>query len=402
MADLVDRLEAEQRIAVDQVVEPLGAQGKAGHDLVALAGFPAAGHYALFQQRNDRVGDDVGVDADVLAVRQVLQRRAGDPAQADLQRRAVLDDAADVARDSLDHALLRGRVHVLLHRRRHGHQAMDVAHMERRIAHRPRHVRIDLGNDQLRLGHRGRNDVDRDAQADVAELVGQRDLDERHVNGNAPDLDQLRHPGDRQRHVIGQALLDCGTDVGADEERAVPEPGGGAALFVVRKGAAGDEVHELQAGWRHAHRLQRRDQRARRGAGSADENVTSAADMADGLFRGGDSVGVRGETRVEVGLAFRLGFRVAPEPILQIKGNAAEEARGGGTLRYGCYLKFLKHFRRPFPSSCRRPPRPQGRLPRGILNIPYVPLCLNALSDGAACPRLLKSTARRPSCGAGA
>jgi hypothetical protein len=59
----VDRLEHEQRVAVDQVVQRARAQRHAGDDLERLAGLARAGQAAVLQQRQDRVGDDVGMDA---------------------------------------------------------------------------------------------------------------------------------------------------------------------------------------------------------------------------------------------------------------------------------------------------------------------------------------------------
>ena len=278
VGDHVDRLEREQRVAVDQVVQSPGTHGEAGHDLVALARLPPPGEDALLQQRNDRVGDHVRVDAQVPAVGQVLERRVGDAAQADLQRRAVLDDAADVAGDLLDDLILGRRMDVLADGRRHGHQTVDAVDVQHRVAHGPRHRWIDLGDDQTRLGDRRWDHVHRNAKAHVAVLVGHRHLDEGDVDANAPVLDQLRYPRDRHRYVFGKPLLDRRADVGTDEEGPMLEARRRAALVVVWHRAAGDEVHELDVRRCMLHRLQRSHQGARRGTRGADEDVTAADD----------------------------------------------------------------------------------------------------------------------------
>lgn len=103
VAHRLDGLEAEQGIAVDRVVQVTAAHRKAGDDLAAVLRLRAPGQHALLDQGQQRVGDDVGVHAQVAAVADVLKRLVRDAAQADLQRGAVLDGAGDVAADALDH-----------------------------------------------------------------------------------------------------------------------------------------------------------------------------------------------------------------------------------------------------------------------------------------------------------
>jgi hypothetical protein len=82
----IDRLEGEQRIAIDHVVQPIAADCEAGDDLAALARLALPGEDAFLQQRDHRVGDHIRVDAEILAVRQVLEGGIGDATKADLQR----------------------------------------------------------------------------------------------------------------------------------------------------------------------------------------------------------------------------------------------------------------------------------------------------------------------------
>ena len=357
MADDVDRLEREQRVAVDEVVQPPAADREAGDDLAPLPRLAPAGEDAALQQRDDPVGDDVGVDTEVAPVREVLERGVGDAAEADLQRRAVLDDAADVAGDPLDDLRFGRRVHVFDERRVDRHQPVDLAHVHRRVAHRARHRRVDLGDDERGARYGRRQHVDGDAQAHVAELVRRRHLDQRDVDADAADGDQLRHARDRHRHVFGEALPHRGLHVRADEDRPVPEAGGRAALRVVRHRAVGDEVHELEVRRGRRHRLQRRDERARRRTGGADEDVAAAGDVRNRLRRGGHLVAVRREPRVERGArgcrGDRRGASTRSHPVEQPARDARQEIGGAFALA----LSFVCQVPSPFAAPARHPPR---------------------------------------------
>ena len=57
----------------------------------------ATGHYAGLDQVHDAVSDDVAMDAEVAPIPEITQRLIWDPAQADLQGRAVVDDRGDIA-----------------------------------------------------------------------------------------------------------------------------------------------------------------------------------------------------------------------------------------------------------------------------------------------------------------
>ena len=85
-ANHVNGLEEKERVAINDVVKPTGADGETGDDLAALLGFFASGQDAFLQQRNDRIGDHVGMNAEVTPVLQVLQGLVGNPPQANLQR----------------------------------------------------------------------------------------------------------------------------------------------------------------------------------------------------------------------------------------------------------------------------------------------------------------------------
>src|SRR5262245_59154320 len=97
MANLIYGKEMEPRIIVDKVVEPARSQAVAGDDTVAITRFAATGHYAGLDQIDEPVGDDIAMDAEVAPIPEMTQRLIWDPAQADLQGRAVVDDGGNIA-----------------------------------------------------------------------------------------------------------------------------------------------------------------------------------------------------------------------------------------------------------------------------------------------------------------
>ncbi len=143
------------------------------------------------------------------------------------------------------------------------------------------------------------DDVDRDAQADIAELVGQRHLDQRHVDRDAADGDELRHTRHRDRHIVGHAAGNGRTHVLADEEAAVAKLRIRPPVLVVHHRAVGQEVHQFHVGRRWHAGLEGGHQGARRGAGGADEDAGAIGDAGDGSLGGADLVGTGGQPRVE-------------------------------------------------------------------------------------------------------
>lgn len=275
IAHRLDGLEREQRVAVDDLEQPARAEGVAGDDAPALQALAPAVDDALVEQRHDGVGDGVGVDAEVAPVLQVPQRLVRDAAGADLQRRAVVDGAGDVARDALDHGLFGGCVPVLDHGRLDLDEMVDALEGQGRFAHRPRHRRVDFGDDEPGALHRRRRHVDRDAQAHEAVRVGRRHLHAGHVDRQAAVAHQFGQPRRRQRHVLDRALAHRRAHLAADEDGAVAAARRHASVGAGGQRAVGDEVQQLDVGRRRRQRLERAHQRARRGAGAADEDAVA-------------------------------------------------------------------------------------------------------------------------------
>jgi hypothetical protein len=158
IAHAVDRLEHETRIAVDELVQPTRTHGPAGDDLAGTVGLADARDHAALDQLDEGLGDDVGVNAEVAPVGKVAKHLVRDASEADLERRAILDDARNVAGDSLSHCADR-RVDVLDHRGLHGDDAVEPIDGHEAVTPRPRHVRVDLRDNHASGAQRLLGDV---------------------------------------------------------------------------------------------------------------------------------------------------------------------------------------------------------------------------------------------------
>jgi hypothetical protein len=59
IGDVLDRPELEQRIVVQKIVEPAGADAEARDDLAGMQGLVTPGDHALLDKIEHRIGDDV-------------------------------------------------------------------------------------------------------------------------------------------------------------------------------------------------------------------------------------------------------------------------------------------------------------------------------------------------------
>jgi hypothetical protein len=84
-------------------------------------------------------------------------------------------------------------------------------------------VPVELRDDQLRAPRGGEHDIHADAETDEAVIVGQRRLDERHVDRDQPAAEQLGHLGQEDRRVVGKPPVHRVAGVRPDEEGVVAE-----------------------------------------------------------------------------------------------------------------------------------------------------------------------------------
>ena len=224
-------MESEGRVAIDELVQAVGAEGERRRDLVAVDGLVPARDVSVLDQIDDAVREHFRPDAEVLLVLERLQAGVGDLPDAHLERRAVVHQRGDVAPD-----LQGGFVEGLARQVGEGvlaqHPGVDLVHGHESGPVDHRHFGVDL-RDHERRGLDGREDhVHRDAQVDEAEGIGRRGLDEGHVDRHAPGSDHRRDLRQEDRGVVGAALVDRLAYVRADEECVVAEAVGVLGLDV--------------------------------------------------------------------------------------------------------------------------------------------------------------------------
>jgi len=89
----------------------------------------------------------------------------------------------------------------------------------------PRHAAVDLRDDHTGRFGGGLHDVDADAHAQVAVLVGRGGLEKRHVDVLEAPAEQAGHLGEVDRRIVGHPPVDRPAGAVADEEGVVPEIG---------------------------------------------------------------------------------------------------------------------------------------------------------------------------------
>ena len=174
--------------------------------LPAVALLARAGDDAGLDEIDDRVGEHLGVDAEVALVAERERGGGRDAADAQLERGAVGDELGDVLADPpLDVAELADRVLVGRHVDLDGE--VDLAHVDEAVAERARHRAVELRDDGLRGPDRGVHASTRRAERAEAVGVGRGHVDEDRVERQHAALEQ-RAVGQEDRDVVGTALVD--------------------------------------------------------------------------------------------------------------------------------------------------------------------------------------------------
>ena len=218
---VVDAAELDGRVVVDEVVGRLVSHAERRDRLAAVDGLPGVVDHPAPHEVGDPVGEQLGVHAEVLLAREGGEDGVGDAAVAGLDGVAVLDDAGDIAADAAGDLVRNGGLE-LQQRLLVDHREVDLVEVEEPLAVHARHPGVDLGHHHDGALHRRLHDVDAQAQAEVAVLVGERDLDQRHVDRDETPAQQRRHLREEDRRVVGEAAVDQGAGVVADEEGVVP------------------------------------------------------------------------------------------------------------------------------------------------------------------------------------
>jgi hypothetical protein len=95
----VDRMNFQCRVAIHEAVELARAESEGRKHLSRQVVLAPVRDGAALHQRQDAVADHLGVDPEVVLVRELHHHGVGDTAVADLQRRTVFDHVGDVLAD---------------------------------------------------------------------------------------------------------------------------------------------------------------------------------------------------------------------------------------------------------------------------------------------------------------
>ena len=259
--------------------------------------------------------------AQMLLAEEVGQDRVRQRPEAHLDGVAVLDEAGHVIADPLGFGR-RDRSLDFQQRFVMGNDEIDIPNVDESVAVDARHEPVDLGDDHPGVLRGRLDDVDADAEAQVAVVVGRGGLDQGHIDPDGAALKQRRHVRERNRRVVRGPLIDGISRVVPDEEGIVAEV---ALELAVRVGcdAEGIDMDDLgvEKGLRvrfhvAGHRL---DQVLRLAAARGDEDVVAPADVAErDLLR---SELLRMPLSPEIDRFHRrsVSVRVIPSPLLHAR-----------------------------------------------------------------------------------
>ena len=202
---------------VHVVVEPLRAEGQRRHVLVGQDFLLRVVDDAALDQGHHAVGHGLGVQSEVLVVRERREHGVRNAAHADLERCAVGNELGDVAADAaLDLVGHAGRQ--FDQRFVHFDRGVDLRDVDQRVAVREGHGGIDLRDDGLGALHGRHGQVGRDAVGAVAVGIGPRDVEDRHVHGQQPAAEEPRDFAQERRDGLAVALCEPAADVVGHEE----------------------------------------------------------------------------------------------------------------------------------------------------------------------------------------
>src|SRR5262249_53781588 len=131
---------------------------------------------------HDSIGYDIAMDAEISMILEMAQGLIGNAPKPDLQRRAVLYDRRDVARDAL-RDLADPWMPVFRHGRVDLHERIEMLEMNEALPMSARHRRIDLGDHATGDPQNRRREVDGNTKTDIASSIGWGHLEQRHIDG---------------------------------------------------------------------------------------------------------------------------------------------------------------------------------------------------------------------------
>ena len=179
--DVVHAAKLQRRVAVGESVQHAAAHQHAGNANASVDVLSRVGEHAAAGQGHHRIVRRAGVQAQVSAVRQLTQDRRRQGADSDLQGRAILDQAADMAGN-------RGLGRLDLSRRSAQRRTagvnreIDVLRGQRVRTTSPRRLVVDLCDHHPRDGDRWRQVVAGQRHAVLSLRVRRGQLQHQHVD----------------------------------------------------------------------------------------------------------------------------------------------------------------------------------------------------------------------------
>lgn len=286
--------ELDPRVVVQEVVGSVIAHAEGGHGLSAVQLLARIVDDALSHELHEPVGQQLGVDAQVLLVLEMAEDRVRNAAVPHLDRVAVLHDAGDVGPDLLGY-LIGHRVLVFKERLVIGYDEVHVPDVDEGVAQHPGHAGVHLGNDERGVLGRGLYDVHADPEAHEPVLVRKRGLDKGYVHGYELPLEQAGDLGQEHRRIVRETPVD-------GVARVVPDEKGVGAevvleLFIrIRRHAQGPDLEHLgvEEGLGVGPNVvdKRFDEVLGLAASRADENPVSRVDGIEDTLLGGEFLGI--------------------------------------------------------------------------------------------------------------
>ena len=224
-----------------------------------------------------------------------------------------------------------------------------------------RHAGVDLGHHERGACDGRLHDVDADAEVQVAVAVGQRRLDEGHVDVDVAAVKEIGNLRQEDGRVVGQPAVHGRARGVADEERVVAHVGL-EALVGVGRHAERPDVQDLGAeeglGIRAHVFGQRPDQVLRFATPGADEDPVAAPDAAEDLVRGRELLRVPRLELVECRCGHRRSARAAhcsQKKLEQEDRSRRQKAGPGADARRWRYIANTRPptAARPRGSRCR-------------------------------------------------
>ena len=243
----------------------------------------AVGDRAGLEQLHHAIREHLGVNPQILLPAQAEERRVRYRSDPHLQRRTVFDQPRDDLADARFHLRLRlgvlfdqGTIRV--------DEGGDPIERHHRVSVRPRHLLVDLGDDDAGGIGRRLGRIHGGSQCAETVLVRRGELQERDIETDSSGREKCRDIRKKDGHEIRASLLDRLSEGSAGEERNGEETPLATGLDE-RRLPGGVNVIKAHAFQRSPpdHRLEKR---GRGGGGSVHEDVHPVLNQTDGLFRG--------------------------------------------------------------------------------------------------------------------